>query len=157
MPAGSVLSASTLWVATVRLPPACALSVTRPPKRFTQTAAVSSIAISAVADLRKSAAANSTGTARPSQGRKVSVRLPRLPMSLGSSAWKIMTSEISTASAASTIPRRQMPGSLRSSASRRRRPSREGSGSEPSLPVSVMYACAMPLPSLPCSRSVPAS
>src|SRR5262249_21100649 len=52
VPAGSGFSALTLCVATMRSPPVPVLSTSSPPKRFSQTIAGRTTAISAVADLR---------------------------------------------------------------------------------------------------------
>lgn len=81
--AGSGLSALTLWVATVRLPPLPALSVICPPKRLTQAKTGSTSATSAVAERRSTATTSSTGMPSPSHGRKVSSRLPKFPTALG--------------------------------------------------------------------------
>lgn len=156
VPDGSGLSALTLWVATVRSPPPPVLSVSSPPKRFSQTAPVSSTAIRALADLRTKARSSSTGMNTPSHGRNVSVRLPRLPIRFGIRACVSITRASSSARAARISPRRQMPRSPRQPSSRRRSRESLRSGPRPSLPVSVIYACAIPSPhKMPCAPSAP--
>ena len=110
VPAGSGLSAPTLWLATVRSLPGWDLSLSSPPKRFSHTMTGSSSATTAEAERRHSAPASSTGMNRPNHGRKVSTRLPRFPIRFGIFACSSMSRPSSSASAASTGPRFQGPG-----------------------------------------------
>ncbi len=110
VPAGSGLSAPTLWLTTVRSPPGWDLSPSSAPKRFSHTRTGSSSAATAEAERRHSAPASSTGTNRPNHGRKVSTRLPMFLNPSGIRACSSMSRPSSSASAVSTGPRFQGPG-----------------------------------------------
>src|SRR6266498_4129397 len=106
---GSGFDASTLWDRTRRSeepPPLPGIS--RCPNIKPHTTAGSSNATPAVAERRTRAATARIGTARPTQGRKVSSRLPRLPIEFGTQRWKRRGNADSTASTAITQPRRHM-------------------------------------------------
>ena len=118
VPAGSGLSALTLWVATVRSPPLPVLSTNSPPKRLSQTIAGSSSATSAVADRRSSARTSSSGTKTPEPGQErlaeaAEVADPRW----GSARAAPSPGRGGPRSTARTRPRRQIPGRLPAAAS----------------------------------------
>ncbi|MCP9973532.1 hypothetical protein LUX02_05305 [Streptomyces somaliensis] len=155
VPSGSGLSAFTLCETTVRSPPGPFLSVTRPPKRFSHTAAGTRAATRAVGERRSSARPARSGTSRPNQGRNVSMRLPRLPMSLGTWRCRTITSASRTAHAQSTVPRRRAPGPRhRANTARTRDPARRSPAAP--LPVPVMSSTrAIPPSSRPAVLPVP--
>lgn len=108
VPAGSGFTSLTLCWTTVRSPSSEPPGSSSPPKSADHATTGSNSAHRAVYERRGRPPTSSTGTARPSQGRNVSSRLPRWAEVSGTAEWKTSSRAVSTATDARTRPRPQL-------------------------------------------------